>query len=526
METTQVMMMPMASATPAPAASSAVAMAGSDCACAGGQAGFGSLLGQTLGQLFQGEIPLVKASADSVAAEVMPMPSLTQDLPELTTLLSGLVEGSTDAADADQQQAVQEQDQQALTQQLAGYFQAAMMVPAAPVAAPAATAAVPEVTLLVDVAAVQTVATVTPVMPELVEASQVDEGQMLELPQQKVTAHPQQPAAMPELKVGENRMQQLASAGKTAVNSQQTALPAQQPESSEQQEVAAFRAVETARQTDVVKAVQAGAVPLAEMARSMAVEAPAAPKAAVSSVAPFRFAQPSDVVAATAQPCQQQQQNFSQFGQAKGGELPMQTAAAVTIDPSGEAALFELNQNPAAQLEPAGLGQTQRQNVQVVQPAVVEAGRMAPEQQAMKQVTDRLDAHQIKQGADQITLKLSPEHLGNLQLNIRMDDQQVRVEIVAEHRAVRDALLQQVEQLKESLSRQNIKMESFDVTTANNGGLNQQQGGDWRQTASERRPILAQQYGAPRAASGSNGEMDGTMQYFGPQYHATLDVRF
>jgi len=42
-------------------------------------------------------------------------------------------------------------------------------------------------------------------------------------------------------------------------------------------------------------------------------------------VAPFRFAQPSDVVAATAQPCQQQQQNFSQFGQAKGGELPMQT---------------------------------------------------------------------------------------------------------------------------------------------------------------------------------------------------------
>jgi len=163
METTQVMMMPMASATPAPAASSAVAMAGSDCACAGGQAGFGSLLGQTLGQLFQGEIPLVKASADSVAAEVMPMPSLTQDLPELTTLLSGLVEGSTDAADADQQQAVQEQDQQALTQQLAGYFQAAMMVPAAPVAAPAATAAVPEVTLLVDVAAVQTVATVTPV---------------------------------------------------------------------------------------------------------------------------------------------------------------------------------------------------------------------------------------------------------------------------------------------------------------------------------------------------------------------------
>lgn len=144
----------------------------------------------------------------------------------------------------------------------------------------------------------------------------------------------------------------------------------------------------------------------------------------------------------------------------------------------------------------------------------------------MRQVTDRLAGLEMKQGVEQISIKLSPQHLGNLQLNLRMEDHQVRVEIVAEHRAVREALLQQVDQLKESLSRQNIKMESFDVTTANNGGLNQQQGGDWRQTASERRPILVQQYGAPRAASGSNGEMDGTMQYFGPQYHATLDVRF
>jgi len=527
METTQ-MMMPMASATPAATASSAMVMPGADCACAGTAAGFGSLLGQIQEQLQQMGISLPITSEGQVAPDVMPMSGADQDMPELSALLSGLVDGATVAAD--EQQISPQPDEQVMAQQLAGFFQAAMMVPAAPTAATATVTAtaVPEPLILADVAAVQTVTTVSPIVTELAEVAQGGEEQISELSQQLVASQPEQQAVMQGVKHGASEMQHPTTVGKVSVNGTQNSAQHQQRESSEQQGVAAVRATETASQPEVVKVAQAGAAPLAEMARSMAAEAPAAPKATMSTVAPFRFAQPSDVVAATAQPGQQQQQNFSQFEQAKGGELAAQTAAVVAVDPAGEAALFELNQNPVNQLETTGLGSLtglQRQAAQELQ-AVVEPGRMAPEQQAMKQVTDRLDAHQIKQGADQITLKLSPEHLGNLQLNIRMDDQQVRVEIVAEHRAVRDALLQQVEQLKESLSRQNIKMESFDVTTANNGGLNQQQAGDWRQTASQRRPTLAQQYGVLRAASGSNGEMDGTMQYFGPQYHSTLDVRF
>lgn len=527
METTQVMMMPMASATsatPAAAASPAVAMAGGDSTCAGAGAGFGSLLGQTLEQLQQSVMPLPNTSAGQVEADVLPTSGQTQDMSELAALLNERGAGSTVAAE--EQPVALEPDEQTLAQQLAGYLQAAMMVPVAPVVATAPVTAVPEQPLPAEVTAVQTVAVASPVMAEFVEVTQGDDEQMSQPPQPLSASQSAQQSAVPVLKLAENQVQHLPAVGKSVVNSQQAAQPLQQPEAAELQGGGVVRAAETAGQPDVVKAVQTAATPVAELARSMAAEAPAVPKATVTTVAPFRFAQPSDVVAATAQPGQQQPQDFPQFAQGRGSELPVQTAAAVTVDPTAEAGVFELNQNPATQLESAGLGQAQRQNVQVVQPAVVEAGRMAPEQQAMKQVTDRLEAHQIKQGADQITLKLSPEHLGNLQLNIRMDEQQVRVEIVAEHRAVRDALLQQVEQLKESLSRQNIKMESFDVTTANNGGLNQQQGGDWRQTASERRPTLAQQYGAPRAASGSNGEMDGTMQYFGPQYHATLDVRF
>jgi flagellar hook-length control protein FliK len=159
--------------------------------------------------------------------------------------------------------------------------------------------------------------------------------------------------------------------------------------------------------------------------------------------------------------------------------------------------------------------------VQAAEPA-----KVAAEAQLMRQVTDRLESHDMKQGTDRISLRLSPEHLGNLQLNLRMEDQQVRVEIVAEHRAVREALLQQVDQLKEILARQNIKMESFDVTTASNGGLTQQQQGDWRQAASERRTLYAQQYGASRSAGSFAGGAESSMQYFAQQYQSTLDVRF
>lgn len=108
-------------------------------------------------------------------------------------------------------------------------------------------------------------------------------------------------------------------------------------------------------------------------------------------------------------------------------------------------------------------------------------------EQFVQQVRDRLVSHETKPGTEQIVLRLSPEHLGELKVNLNMEGQRLKVEIVAENKMVRDSLMQHTDSLKESLSRQNIKMESFDVTTGGNshadGGRNQN---DWRELAQQR----------------------------------------
>lgn len=125
----------------------------------------------------------------------------------------------------------------------------------------------------------------------------------------------------------------------------------------------------------------------------------------------------------------------------------------------------------------------QRANVISEKDAKPEA--VLPEQVA-KQVGNRLAQHDVKQGNQQITLTLTPENLGELKMNLNLQGQKLSVEIVAENRTVRDAIVQHVDALKESLARQNITMESFDVTTGGKGSANQGQNQNaWRELAKQ-----------------------------------------
>jgi flagellar hook-length control protein FliK len=240
---------------------------------------------------------------------------------------------------------------------------------------------------------------------------------------------------------------------------------------------------------------------------------------------PVRFAQHPDVVAAAAgsegqkNAASDQQNQGSQLMAKSPKELVMQ-GEQVTPDLVEEAVTtFRLPEQHAV---PMHMGQPV---VVATDAATAEVVKNAPQELIGRQVTDRLASHEIKQGNDQISLKLSPENLGNLQLNMRMDDNRLKLEIVAETRGVRDALLQQADELKETLARQNIKVDSFNVTTGNNGNQSQQQSADWRQMAPEQRQYQPQ-YASSRT-SGTAAEGFGTsMQYFAPQYQSTLDVRF
>jgi flagellar hook-length control protein FliK len=107
-------------------------------------------------------------------------------------------------------------------------------------------------------------------------------------------------------------------------------------------------------------------------------------------------------------------------------------------------------------------------------------------EQVMQQVKERLVQHDVKPGNQQITLTLSPDSLGELKMNLNLQGQKLSVEIVTENRAVRDAIVQHTDALKESLARQNITMESFDVTTGGKGSGNQGQNQNaWRELAKQ-----------------------------------------
>jgi hypothetical protein len=96
-----------------------------------------------------------------------------------------------------------------------------------------------------------------------------------------------------------------------------------------------------------------------------------------------------------------------------------------------------------------------------------------PEQIA-QQVRERLTQHELKPGHQQISLTLSPENLGEVKMNLSLQGQRLTVEIVTDNRIARDAIMQHADTLKETLARQNITMESFDVTTGGKGSGNNQ----------------------------------------------------
>ncbi len=181
-------------------------------------------------------------------------------------------------------------------------------------------------------------------------------------------------------------------------------------------------------------------------------------------------------------------------------------------------------------------GLQQMTNGQVVSSANISTGnvesaasqqtRMVSSENVAGQVKAQLSSREIKQGSEQITIQLSPDHLGDIKVNFRMEDQRLRVEIVAENRSARESLLQHADSLKESLARQNINMEKFEVTGGNNGSANQ--GGnsqpEWREMAKNRQ---SQQWLASGGYRTQPVELNTALPvYFARAEKSTLDLHF
>ncbi|NTV85066.1 MAG: flagellar hook-length control protein FliK, partial [Bacteroidales bacterium] len=121
------------------------------------------------------------------------------------------------------------------------------------------------------------------------------------------------------------------------------------------------------------------------------------------------------------------------------------------------------------------------------QPMATEGGGNVSSEQILDQVRSRLAEHRIDPDNGQVTLRLHPQELGELKISVRMDDQRLRVEIVAENRTVKDALMQNIASLKVALARLNLEVKRFNVTTASRKFCKQQQDGDCRPDRSRKK---------------------------------------
>jgi|GEM_PF-6260397 len=101
-----------------------------------------------------------------------------------------------------------------------------------------------------------------------------------------------------------------------------------------------------------------------------------------------------------------------------------------------------------------------------------EGTKTALSESILAQVKDGMATHDAK-GRNQITISLKPAELGELKINVSMVDQRLKVEIVAENRMVKDALMGNLDSLKETLLKQNLTMDKFDVQTGVGHGFNQ-----------------------------------------------------
>lgn len=225
----------------------------------------------------------------------------------------------------------------------------------------------------------------------------------------------------------------------------------------------------------------------------------------------------------------------------KGLSVPEQAEAALTKDvvtavaemTTGEdgnqeaSSGFGDNQSLAQSLSGLVKPEHHKATTQNVKSTASETNKMDVPEQVVQQMKEKLGQHEIKSGSQQITLTLSPDSLGELKMNLNLQGQKLSVEIITESRVVRDAIAQHTDSLKESLARQNISMESFDVTTGGKGSGNQNQQNQqaWRELVKQQQ--LQQFWTSPRGYNMAQADLPAEqMAYQKPLMDSMLDIHY
>ncbi|GFO65776.1 flagellar hook-length control protein FliK [Geomonas paludis] len=135
----------------------------------------------------------------------------------------------------------------------------------------------------------------------------------------------------------------------------------------------------------------------------------------------------------------------------------------------------------------------------------------------LSQIREGVVTHDGK-GNGQMSIRLNPGELGELKIQLRMDNNRLNVEVQADNRMVKDLLMSNLDSLREALSGKNLTMEGFNVSTGGggfNGPLNEERGNQ-RQQQPQR---------FARGA-GYDGQDAPRVNYLTAEVNSLLDVRF
>jgi hypothetical protein len=160
--------------------------------------------------------------------------------------------------------------------------------------------------------------------------------------------------------------------------------------------------------------------------------------------------------------------------------------------------------------------------------AITEPARPELPEQIAQQVRERLTQHDLKPGHQQISLTLSPDNLGEVKMNLTLQGQRLSVEIVTDNRIARDAIMQHADTLKETLARQNITMDSFDVTTGGKGsGGNQGQNQNAWQELAKKQQQQQLWTTSPRGYATAQADLpSGAAAYQSQKGRSMLDIHY
>ncbi|QWV97120.1 flagellar hook-length control protein FliK [Geomonas nitrogeniifigens] len=149
--------------------------------------------------------------------------------------------------------------------------------------------------------------------------------------------------------------------------------------------------------------------------------------------------------------------------------------------------------------------------------AKLSGGKTFLHESILSQVREGVVTHDGK-GNGQMSIRLNPGELGELKIELRMDNNRLNVEVHADNRMVKDLLMSNLDSLREALSGKNLTMEGFSVSTG---------GGGFNAPLNEERGNQRQQQ-PPRFARGAgyDGQDAPRVNYLTAEVNSLLDVRF